>query len=388
MKKTILFLSTIIIVYVGCQERSPSKYNYQSPDKLDDGIEVGTLSDVNIDSVLLAEAVDSIYQEVYKEIHSLLIYKDEKLVFEEYFAGHQFKYDTTNHHGKLVNFDRSTLHPVMSVTKSVTSTCIGIAVDLGFIESINQSIFDFLPEYDHFKKNGKEKITIEHLLRMSSGLDWNEWALPYGNPKNDVIQMAISDDPVEFYLNKPLIDEPGTSFKYSGGCNILLGKILEHATKMTIDEFSGKYLFGPLGIEPYYWAQYESGTIDGAGGLQLTPRAMVKIGATFLNKGIWGGKRIISEEWVDKSTVSYPGNSWMNNWDDYWGMRGYGYMWWTHTFTRGAQRIDMYYAAGWGGQFVMVIPALNTVVVFTEGNYLSYRPAFEILKKYIIPAIN
>jgi CubicO group peptidase (beta-lactamase class C family) len=275
----------------------------------------------------------------------------------------------------------------MSVTKSVTSTCIGIAVDLGFIKSVSQSIFDFLPEYQHFKKDGKDKITIKHLLTMTSGLDWNEWALPYSNMKNDVIQMVISDDPVEYYLNKPLIDEPGTSFKYSGGCNILLGKILENATKMNIDDFAGKYLFGPLGIDLYYWSKYESGAIDAAGGLRITPRDMVKIGAMFLNKGIWHGKRIISEQWVGKSTESFPGNSWMNNWDDYWGMRGYGYMWWTHTFTRESQRIGMFYAAGWGGQFIMVIPVLNTVVVFTEGNYLSYRPAFEILKKYIIPAI-
>jgi CubicO group peptidase (beta-lactamase class C family) len=200
--------------------------------------------------------------------------------------------------------------------------------------------------------------------------------------------MAISDDPVAYYLNKPLTDKPGTSFKYSGGCNTLLGKILLNATRMGLDEFSGKYLFGPLGIDPYYWARYKNGTIDAAGSLRITPRDMIKIGATFLNNGMWGGKRIISEQWVEKSTASYPGNSWMNNWDDYWGLRGYGYMWWTHMFNRGAQRIDMYYAAGWGGQFIMVIPVLNTVVVFTEGNYLSYRPAFKILKKYIIPAIN
>jgi CubicO group peptidase (beta-lactamase class C family) len=198
--------------------------------------------------------------------------------------------------------------------------------------------------------------------------------------------MYQAEDPVTYVLNRPLIDESGKSFKYAGGCNILLGEILKNATKMNIDEFSGKYLFGPLGIDPYYWSQYKNGVVDAAGSLKITPRDMVKIGVTFLNKGGWNGKQIISEKWVDKSATSYPGNSWLNNWDDHWGMRGYSYSWWTHVFTKSAKRVDMFYAAGWGGQYIMVIPELNTVAVFTGGNYLSYRPPFEILKKYILPA--
>ncbi len=145
---------------------------------------------------------------------------------------------------------------------------------------------------------------------------------------------------------------------------------------------------GSLGIDPYYWSQYKNGVVDAAGSLKLTPRDMVKIGVTFLNKGVWNGKQIISEKWVDKSATYFPGNSWMNNWDDHWGMRGYSYSWWTHVFTKSGKRVDMFYAAGWGGQYIMVIPELNTVVVFTGGNYLSYRPPFEILKKFILPAFN
>ncbi|NIR47351.1 serine hydrolase [candidate division KSB1 bacterium] len=126
--------------------------------------------------------------------------------------------------------------------------------------------------------------------------------------------------------------------------------------------------------------------VDGAGGLKITPRDMVKIGVTFLNKGVWHEKQIISEQWVDKSSTSFPANSWLNNWDDHWGMRGYSYSWWTHLFVKSGKRISMFYAGGWGGQYIMVIPELNTVVVFTGGNYTSYRPPFEILKKYVLPA--
>ena len=386
MKKTILLIFILLLLFTSCQLEPSDQYTYGPPEKINDGIEVGSLEEVNIDSALIVKAVNNISQGRYKEVHSMLIFKDDKLVFEEYFTGHKFKYDSTDHHGELLTWDRTILHNIMSVTKSIASVCMGIAIDNGFIGSVHQSIFDYLPKHQHLKKDGKDKITIEHLLTMTSGLDWNEWALPYGNPKNDVIMMNYAEDPVTYVLNKPLIDEPGKSFKYAGGCNILLGEILKNATKMNIDEFSGKYLFEPLGISPYYWSQYKNGVVDTAGSLKITPRDMAKIGVTFLNKGIWNGEQIISEQWVDKSAVSYPGNSWLNNWDDHWGLRGYAYMWWTHQFVKSSKRINMYYAAGWGGQYIMVIPELNTVVVFTGGNYLSYRPPFEILKKYVIPA--
>jgi CubicO group peptidase (beta-lactamase class C family) len=388
MKIPILLISILSLFIVSCKHDPSGQYTYRPPENINDGFEVGSLNEVNIDSVLIVNAVDSIYQGKYKEIHSMLIFKYNKLVFEEYFKGHKFKYDTTNHHGALVTWNQTMLHNVMSVTKSITSACIGLAIDNGFIESVYQSIFDYLPEHQHLNTDGKDKITIEFLLTMTSGLEWNEWALPYSNPKNDVIMMFLAEDPVTYVLNKPLIDEPGRNFKYAGGCNILLGEILKNASKMNIDEFSGKYLFDPLGITPYYWEQYPNGVIDAAGSIRIKPRDMVKIGVTFLNKGVWKGKRIISEQWVEKSATSFPGNSWMNDWDDHWGMRGYSYSWWTHLFTRSGKRISMFYAAGWGGQYIMVIPELNTVVVFTCGNYLSYRPPFEILKKYILPAFN
>jgi len=388
MKKTILLISILSLLHVSCTSETSSQYTYRPPESINDKFYVGSLEEVNVDPALIEEAVNAIRSGKYKEVHSILLFKDNKLVFEEYFKGHKFDYESDGHHGELVTWNRSMLHKVMSVTKSICSACVGIAVDKGFIESVHQSIFDYLPDHQHLSKDGKEKITIEHLLTMTSGLAWNEWALPYANPKNDAIMSYFAEDAVTYYLKKPLNDEPGTSFNYSGGCNYLLGEIIKNATKMNIDEFSGKYLFGPLGIDPYYWDQYRNGVIDAAGSVKITPRDMVKIGVTFLNRGVWEGKRIISEQWVDKSATSFPGNSWVNDWDDHYGMRGYSYMWWTHTFVKSGKRIDMFYAGGWGGQFIMVIPELSTVVVFTCGNYTSYRPPFEILKKYILPAFN
>ena len=388
MKKTILLISILSLLFASCNHGPSSQYAYRPPENINDGLAVGSLGEVNTDSALIVKAVNNIHQGIYKEIDSMLIYKDGKLVFEEYFKGHTFKYDSTSHHGELVAWDRTMLHHVMSVTKSITSACIGIAIDRGFIESVHQSVFDYLPEHQHLNTDGKDKITIEHLLTMSSGLQGNEWLVPYSNMKNDVIMTYQAEDPITYILSKPLIYEPGGSFQYYGGANIVLSEIVKNATKMNLDEFSVKYLFEPLGIAPYYWSQLNRGVIDGAGGLRITPRDMAKIGVTFLNKGVWNGKQIISEQWVDKSATSFPGNNWLNNWDDHWGLRGYSYSWWTHQFVKSGKRINMYYAAGWGGQYIMVIPELNTVVVFTGGNYTTYRPPFEILKKYILPAFN
>jgi len=388
LRKTILFISILSFLFVSSKSNPSPQYTYHPPENVSDGIDVGSLTEVNIDSVLIVKAVNTIHQGIYKEIHSMLIYRDGKLVFEEYFKGHEFEYDRPDHHGELVTWDRTMVHDVMSVTKSITSACVGIAIENGFIESVHQSIFDYFPEYQHLNKDGKGKITIEHLLTMTSGLQGNEWLVPYSNPKNDIIMTFQAEDPIAYILNKPLLHEPGEYFQYYGGANFILGEIVKNALKMNLDEFSGKYVFEPLGIASYYWSQLNNDVIDAAGGVEITPRDMTKIGVTFLNKGYWNGKQILSEQWIDKSATSFPGNSWMNNWDDHWGLKGYSYSWWTHQFVKSSKRIQMYYAAGWGGQYIMVIPDLNTVVVFTGGNYTSYRPPFEILKKYIVPAFN
>ncbi len=155
MKKAILIISLLSLLFAGCQTEPSIPYTYQSPENIDDGLDVGTLEEVNIDSVLIEKAVNEINRGKYKEVHSMLIFKDDKLVLEEYFTGHKFKWDAPKHHGELVTWDRSMSHHIHSVTKSITSTCIGIAVDQGYIESVHQSIFDYLPEHQHLNKDGK-----------------------------------------------------------------------------------------------------------------------------------------------------------------------------------------------------------------------------------------
>jgi CubicO group peptidase (beta-lactamase class C family) len=397
MRATILIVAICLILMASCGSDPSSQYTYSQPEEVDDGLDVGTLDEVNMDSRSIRAAVDGIDSGKYGEIHSLLIYKDGKLVFEEYFPGHDYKWDGPNFHGAWVNWDWDTEHNIHSAGKSITSACIGIAIDQGFIDSVDQSIFDYLPEYQYLKTDGKDQITVENLLTMTSGLEWDEWSTSYSNEENDVIALWFDcDDPVACILEKPLVSEPGTDFTYSGGNMIVLGAIIKNATDMDVEAFAGKYLFAPMGIEPPEWRWIEdSGVVYAGGDQKLTPREMLKFGVTYLNAGVWNGQQIVSEQWVEHSANPYPGpdNSWLNHFlrpippgDNTWGPRGYSYTWWTHEFSHSGKEFPAFWAFGWGGQKIVVFPDQNAVVVFTGGNYTSADNTAKILTEYVLPA--
>ena len=395
MRKIILLLTVLSIFIVGCDSDSTNQYKYDHPRKTDDGFETGSLSEVNLDADLLGKAVDEIREGKYGEIHSLLIFKDGKLVFEEYFNGHDYDWASPNFHGTWVKWSIDRRHNIHSVGKSITSACVGIAVDNGFISSVDQSIFDYLPEHQRLKISGKEQITIEHLVTMSSGLEWDEWGTSYSDVNNDVIALWLDcDNPITCILEAPLVNEPGINFTYSGGNMILLGEIIKNATGLNIEDFSWEYLFEPMGIEtpPWQWIG-DTGVVYAGGDQRLTPREMMKFGVMYLNQGVWGGKQIVSKDWVANSSFPYsgPGNTWFNNFlrpippgSNAWGSRGYSFGWWTHEFSN---EIPSYFGLGFGGQKIVIFPDLKTVVVFTAGNYTSADTSEKILTKYIIPML-
>ena len=387
MKKLSAVLALLSFLSVSCQLDLSGQYIYMIPEDKNDKIETGPLYGANIDSTMIKLAVNKILNGQFEEVHSILIYRNGKLVLEEYFKGHKWQWDAPAHHGDNVLWDSNMLHNIMSATKSVTSACIGIAIDKGLIDNVHQSIFDYLPDHQHLVKDGKENITIEHLLTMTSGLEWREWSAPYSSAENPTIGIWFQDkDPITYILEKPLVDEPGTAFNYATGNMVLLGEIIHNASKMTIDQFSMKYLFKPLDIDTSYWStQFDNG-VD-ANNLLITPRAMVKFGAMYLNEGVWDGKRIVPEEWVEKSKTPFPGNYKINIPGEASGRLGYTYSWWTKTYYKKGKPINMFAASGFGGQHIMVLPELNTIIAFTGGNYITKRPPFKILEKYIIPAI-
>ena len=354
-------------------------YVYVQPPETGDGWQTASLSDVGMNKIV--DLINKIQDQVYQEIHSVVIVKDGKLVFEEYFPGHDFGYRGENYHGNYINFNRDSRHNTHSATKSVTSALVGIAIDKGFIQGVNDSIFSYLTNYASLKNEQKSKITFEHLLTMTSGLEWNEWDVSVSQSNHDIVRFNSSSDPIRYWLSKPIVTTPGTSFYYNGGAVDLLGELIRFASDWNVKQFSQKYLFEPLGITNYQWQTlYPSGITCCHGDIYITPRDLAKFGYLFLNNGVWNGNQIISEEWVKKSTATFIN---LNlSWAD-----SYGYLWWLKKYYANNKVNESFFAEGWGGQKIVVFPGLNMVVVFTGANYVSDPPCDEILIRFILPAL-
>jgi CubicO group peptidase (beta-lactamase class C family) len=358
-----------------------SMYSYQIPQQTDDGWETANLSKVGMEKNSIENLVNSILDEDYTEVHSVVIIKENKLVFEEYFPGHWFRYSDENFHGALINFHRDYWHNTHSATKSITSALVGIAIDKGFINSVDDKIFSYFDNYAHLKNEQNDKITVEHLLSMNSGFEWNEWDVDISGSDHDIVQFNTSSDPVGYVLAKPVVTEPGESFCYNGGTVDLLGEIVHIASGSRVDAFSEQYLFGPLGIDRFKWQRLPSGLIVTHGDVYITPRDMAKFGYLFLNKGVWNGEQIISQTYVEKSLTEYFSLPYLG-WAD-----GYGYLWWFKSYTVNNQSYNSFFAEGWGGQKIAVFPDLNMVVVFTGANYVLNPPCDDILTRFVLPAL-
>jgi CubicO group peptidase (beta-lactamase class C family) len=344
-----------------------------------DGWRTGSLESVGLDPAPILEAIERVEDGTYQNVHSIVIVKDDKLVFEDYFSGHRWSYSADQHKGELVDFDRDTIHNLASVTKSFTSALVGIAIDQGLISGVNDPVFDYFQEYADLAIGEKEGLTLEHLLTMTSGFEWNEMQVPYSNRTNDLVMLFNQLDPVAYILEKPLVTEPGEDWYYNGGNTNLLGETIREVSGLRMDYFAEEFLFDPLGITEFQWDYITPSVVHASGNLQLRPRDLAKFGTLFLNGGIWKGERIISEDWVRESTkprVSVSSNV------------GYGYQWWQSTYLSGGNSYESYQASGWGGQEIIVFPGLDMVVVFTGGNYVGADVNAEILTKFILAAVD
>lgn len=266
-------------------------------------------------------------------------------------------------------------HELFSVTKSVLSILIGIAVDEGRISDIDEPIWGYFSDRDTNNMTAdKTAITIRDLLTMTSGLSWTELQASYSAAENDVVRLLRGErDWVQYVLDKPLTNLPGTTFNYSSGSSHLLSAILQQATGLTAVEYAKEHLFGPLGIDPITWQSDPQGYSIGGWGLRLCPQDMAKIGHLYLNNGQWDNRQIVSSAWVAASTTNQLAKR--MPWGD-----GYGYQWWIPA--------DSYYMAmGLHGQFIFVVPDLNMVVVFTSALHENdTRLPQQLLEEYIIPA--
>jgi len=365
LKKIILCYLLLISFKAFSQEES-----FLTPKKINDGISVGDANG-NLNTKLISNLVKDIDSGVYKNIHSILILKDNKLLVEKYFNG----------------YNRNRLHQIRSVSKFVTALLLGIAVDKGYIKSIDESVFNYLPNYQRLKNKENEKITIHHLASMSSGLDWNESNLSYDDENNDDSKMYKDGDWVGYTLKKKIIAKPGEVFNYSGGVSNVLAKVIQNAVNMPLDQFAEKHLFTPLAITKFVWRKNRDKTLVSAdAGLRIKPRDMMKMGTMLLNKGLWNKKQILSKEWVDRLSSKQVNGGVIGPF-----VLGYGYM--VLVVEKGPDffpKLKGYASTGNGGQIIWVLPEQNMVFVMNGGNYnsdLSQTQPIEIMLKYIYPSL-
>jgi CubicO group peptidase (beta-lactamase class C family) len=271
----------------------------------------------------------------HPQAECLLVERNGVVIFEEYFRGR----------GPADAFD------LRSVTKSVTSILIGIAIEEGLIRGLDQTVGDTLSPVVVGLDPQKAGISIRHLLTMTSGLPWRE----LGSVEQDYNPWVNSPDPLLWILSRPLEHEPGTVWNYNTGASHILSAILTEATGASARAYAEQRLFGPLdsGVGP--WPADNRGYNFGGHGISLSGRTMIRLGRLFLDGGAYRGRQIVSSAWVRESiTPRYS-----TGYAPAFGAR-YGYFWWIGRDERTG--LDFYYATGYGGQFVLNVPARNTTI--------------------------
>jgi CubicO group peptidase (beta-lactamase class C family) len=344
----------VLVLASGALDTLPAPAQETPPYWPTEGWRASTPEEQGMDSARLVAMFDAIERADYA-LHSVLIVRNGYLVTEAY------RYP----------YDQDTPHDIRSCTKSVMSALIGIAIQQGAIEGVDQRVLDFFPERTVANlDDAKRSITVENLLTMSGGFDW-----PGGILEPMLGEWTRNGDWVQFVLDRPLSDPPGTTFVYNTGGSHLLSAILQKTTGMTALEFAQQNLFGPLGIVTDRWMADPQGINVGGAWLWLTPRDMAKFGYLYLNGGWWDGQQVVPADWVATSTREriHTGGQWLSD--------GYGYQWWV-------DRAGYFMALGYGGQYIIVVPDQNLVVVFTSG--LPTQDFFApetLLNTFILPAV-
>lgn len=311
-------------------------------------------------------------------VDGMMVYRNGYLIYQksyendyrQLFAGRdqtrwQYNYYDPDWHPW---FEGSQLHTMQSISKSVTSALIGIAIGRGEIPSVDVEVMPYFEGYVPVDEDRRrDAMTIRDLLTMTAGIEWDESSVDYTDPRNTCAAMESSDDWVRFILDQPMRAAPGELFEYNSGITVLLAHILLKATGKHADEYAIEHLFGPLGIDAFYWKKTPTGLVDTEGGLYLDPRDLAKFGYLYENDGVWNERRILPEGWV---AASMAPNTGVPDWSG-----KYGFQWWLIPY--GSEQQHWAYTGwGYGGQYLFVVPEYDLIAVFTGWNIYD-KPALD-----------
>ncbi|WP_420387073.1 serine hydrolase domain-containing protein [Roseivirga sp.] len=358
-----IFTLTIVALLTSLICSAQTEYRYTQPQLLGDGWETANLKSTAFDTTRLYAFFNQLTKEDH-ELHGMLLVDNNQLVLEEYFNG----------------YNASQPHDLRSVSKSIISILLGIAIDEGIIDDINDPISKYLKSHNPEKNldNRKNEITIEHLLTMSAGWDCNDWDK---NSQGQEDRIYKKKDWIQYTLDLPVINDPGSVSNYCTMGVVILAEIISQASGLSIDQFAREFLFEPLGIKDYQWGHTsKKEVIESGKRLYLTPRDLAKIGQLILDQGRWNGRQIVSASWIEAATTSHTSITGVE----------YGYLWWNIPFHLDGKALVSKTATGNGGQYIMVIPEINIVAVFTGGAYNSQgdKLAFAIIQNVLLPSLN
>lgn len=283
-------------------------------------------------------------------IHAVVVIRNGRLVFERYFAGEDERWGRPL--GR-VRFDASTLHDLRSVSKSVVGLLYGIALAEGKVPALQEAILEHLGRDTDPPAGPVRRIEVEDVLTMRLGLAWNE-NLPYTDPRNSEHAMELADDRCGYVLAQPAVEEPGTTWRYSGGATALLACLLTTGTGMRLEDYARSRLFEPLSIEEFEWVTGSDGVAAAASGLRMRPRDLAKLGRVGLAGGRHEGRQLVPADWLEASFKPHVRTD---------SELHYGYHWWV------APQWSWVAAFGNGGQRLTIMPRHELVLVVTAGNY-------------------
>lgn len=325
------------------------------------------VANVDYDTSLIRLLNQKIAQRYYKDITSIVVVKNGKLLLEEYFN----------------NADRNSLHDTRSVGKTLASTVMGIAIKEGYIKDENQTLKDFYPlaSYQNYSPE-KEQVTLKSLLTMSSGLEGTDFdpASP-GNEEN----MYPTDDWVKFGLDLPMDENKsiGKDWDYLTAGAVILGDVLNKSVPEGLEKYADQKLFQPLGISDYQWQYTTTNVPNTAGGFQMNSLSNARYGQLYLDQGEYQGRQILPAAWVSSSLTKQIAIS--ESSEAY-----YGYLLWNKQYTSAGNSFDAFYASGNGGNKIMIFPDLDAVIVVTAKAYgqpYMHKQVDEIITDYLLPVI-
>lgn len=354
---------------------------YLPPLAIDDGWPVAAADALGVDDAQLSTMLEDIRDGVWENIDGVAIARQGTLLLDETLR------TTLAPNDAAAGNDNLALHRVYSVTKSVTSTLVGIAIEQGLLSGAQAPLYNLLPANSPFANwdERKGQTTLEDFLTMRHGLDWDELTFPYTDARNSLsMALARCTDYVQCLLDLPLTSDPGSEFAYSTHATHTLGAIVAAQSGQSLPAFAEEHLLSHLQIREHLWSPASpTGRAQAGSGLFLSVRDMAKLGQLYLDDGMWGDVQVVGHDWIAAASAHQADLPAQLG-------TGYGYQWWRFTLDNSGTPVDAYAAIGYGGQYVVVVEAFDLVVAFTGANYaVGDRPAqaLEMVSAYILPAL-